>query len=99
MLQANIYFDKDDLHGSQSLEEFIMQFLLKRKVSGATAFKGAFGFGQTQHMKNPHLLFSFDEPPMVITFVDEDEKVKHTLTELRKVFKGGLITSHSVDRW
>jgi PII-like signaling protein len=99
MLQANIYFDKDDLLGSQSLEEFIMEFLLKKKVSGATAFRGAFGFGQNQHMKQPNLLFSFDEPPMMITFVDEDEKVKRTLTDLRKVFKGGLITTHLVDRW
>lgn len=99
MLQANIYIDKDDLHESQTLEEFIMEFLLRRKVSGATAFKGSFGFGQNHHMKQPNLLFSFDELPMVITFVDEDEKVKHTLTELRKVFKGGLITTHSVDRW
>jgi len=99
MMQADIYFDRNDLHGEQSLETFITGFLMKRKVSGATAFKGAFGFGVNQHLKQPGLLFSFDEPPMVISFVDEDEKVRKVLTELRSEYKGGLIVSHQVDIW
>lgn len=99
MTQADIYFDRNDLHGSQTLETFITEFLMKRKVSGATSFKGAFGFGANQHLKQPGLLFSFDEPPMVITFIDEDEKVKQVLTELRQEYKGGLIISHQVDVW
>lgn len=97
MLQAQIFIDKDDMHGSQPLYEFIMRFLLMNHVKGATAYKGVMGFGANQQMKRPTELFSFDEPPMMITFIDEDEKVKEVLSQLRAEYKGGLIITHQVD--
>ena len=97
MLQAQIFIDKDELIGSQPLYEFIMQFLLLHHVKGATAFKGVMGFGEKEQMKRPNQLFSFDEPPMMITFVDEKEKVIQVLNKLREEYKGGFIITHSVD--
>ena len=97
MLQAQIFIDKDELLGSQPLFEFIMQFLLLNHVKGATAFKGVMGFGEKEQMKRPNQLFSFDEPPMMITFVDEKEKVIQVLNKLREEYKGGFIITHSVD--
>ena len=99
MMQAQIYIDKDELKGSQSLNEFIIEFLIHHKVRGATAFRGQFGFGSNQYLKRPDALFSFDEPPMMITFIDEDEKVKSVLTALRKEMKHGLILSIPVEIW
>jgi uncharacterized protein len=99
MMQAQIYIDKDELKGSQSLEDFIIGFLIQHKVKGATGFRGQFGFGSNQYLKRPDTLFSFDEPPMMITFIDEDEKVKEVLTALRKEMKGGLIFSIPVQIW
>lgn len=99
MLQAQIYINKDDLKGSQPLYEFIMQFLTKEKILGATAFRGQIGFGDNQMMKRPYDFFSFDEVPMLITFIDEDEKVNATLTELRKLWAGGFIITHPVQQW
>ena len=99
MLQAQIFFDKDDLQGSKPLENYLMEFLIREKISGATAFRGAFGFGANHYMKQPNLLFSFDDPPMVITFTDEADKVRGILTKLRKEFKGGLILTAVVEKW
>jgi PII-like signaling protein len=97
MLQAQIFIDKDELHGSQPLFEYILRFLIRHKIKGATAFRGHIGFGSNQHLKRPDDLFSFDEPPMMITFIDEDEKVIHTVSMLRKEFKNGLIITHPVE--
>lgn len=97
MLQAQIFVDKDEQKGTLPLYEFIMQFLLLNHVNGATAFKGVMGFGKNEQMKRPGELFSFDETPMVITFVDEEEKVKDVLHKLRAEYKGGLIITHHVD--
>ncbi len=95
MIQAQIFIDKDELHNEKKLYEFIMEFLLARKVAGATAFEGLIGFGPDRLMQRPKRLFSFDEPPMMIVFIDEDEKAKKVIAELRQEFKGGLIiTSH-----
>lgn len=99
MLQAQIFIDKDDRHNGEPLDQFIMQFLMKHKVAGATSFKAFTGFGSNQYLKQPGLLFSFDEPPMMITFIDEDEKVRATVTALRKEFTGGLIITSEVQRW
>jgi len=99
MLQAQIYIDKDEMKGSQLLYEFIFHFLIHHKIKGATAFRAEIGYGANQSVMRPGALFSFDETPMMITFTDEDEKVKAVLAELRKVFKGGLVLSLPVHTW
>ena len=99
MLQAQIYFDKEDLHHNEPLTDFLMRFLMDRQVAGATCFTASAGFGSNQYIKQPNLLFSFDEPPMLITFVDEDDKVINLVKALRQEFKGGLIVTTSVQIW
>lgn len=99
MIQAQIFIDADELRATQPLQDFIMQFLIKQKISGATVFRGRLGFGENQHLKRPNDFFSFDETPMMITFIDEDEKIKTALTELRKVWGGGFIVTHKVEKW
>jgi PII-like signaling protein len=97
MIQAQIFIDKDELHGGQPLFEFIFKFLIRHKIKGATAFKGEIGFGPNQHLKRPTGLFSFDEPPMMITFIDQDERVKNVIELLRREVKNGLIVTHHVE--
>ncbi|MEJ0029158.1 MAG: DUF190 domain-containing protein [Bacteroidota bacterium] len=97
MLQAQIFIDKDELHGNQLLSEFIMKLLIKNKIIGATAFTGEAGFGKNQIMKNPSRLFSFDDSPMVIVFVDKEEKVLSTLKEFRSSYSGGFVTTNKVE--
>lgn len=99
MLQAQIFIDKDEVFGSQPLYEFIIQFLLKQKIAGATAFRGVIGFGEHHQLKRPDNLFSFDEPPMLIIFIDQDEKVMKALTALRKQVSSGFIVTSKVERF
>jgi PII-like signaling protein len=96
MVQAQIFIDKDELHGGEPLYEYLFRFLIKHKVKGATAFRGQIGFGPNQHLKRPDGLFSFDEPPMMITFIDQREKVTSVIEQLRKEVKGGFIITHEV---
>ena len=99
MLEAQIFFDKDELQGSRPLSEFIMKFLIEKDIIGATAFKGEVGFGKNQVIKNPARLFSFDDPPMVIVFVDEETKVRSVLAEFRKEVSSGFIILHRVEKF
>jgi PII-like signaling protein len=99
MLKAQIFINADELKDQQSLQEFIMQFIVRQKIKGATVFRGRLGFGKTQHLQRPNDLFSFDETPVMITFIDESEKVKTVLTELRNVWKGGFIITQQVEEW
>lgn len=99
MLEAKIFFDKDELTEAQSLEEFIMQFLIHHKIIGATVIRGESGFGPNQLLKRPDMLFSFDEIPMIIMFIDEEEKVRTTLTKLKAQITNCVIITTKVERW
>ncbi|MCF6406499.1 DUF190 domain-containing protein [Chitinophaga filiformis] len=99
MLQAQIFIDKDEVFGSKPLYEFIIQFLLKQGIAGATAFRGVTGFGEHHQLKRPDSLFSFDEPPMLIIFIDQDEKVLNALTALRRQVNSGFIITSKVERF
>ncbi len=99
MKQASIFFDKDKYSHDKPMGDFLMEFLVNHKVIGATMFRGEAGFGENHQIKRPGQLFSFDEPPMVITFVDEDEKVNTVLTEFRKKVKSGFIVVSQVEVW
>lgn len=99
MLQAQIFLDKNDLYGAQPLYEFIMQLLLINNIKGATAYQGIMGFGTNQQIKRPNQIFSFDDPPIMITFIDEENKVRDVLHRLRAEYKGGFIITHQVDQF
>ena len=97
MIQAQIFIDKDEMYQDRLLYNFIMEFLLQQDISGATAFNGFMGFGANQQLKRPNELFSFDEVPMCITFIDSDEKVTNTIHALRKMTNAGFIITHQVN--
>ena len=99
MMQAQLFFDRDDRKRDQPLHKFIMDHLIKTGIAGATLFEGTAGFGKNDYIQRPNQLFSFDETPVVITFIDEDEKVKKALTELRELTSVGLFISHPVTVW
>lgn len=97
MLQAQIYIDKDEMYDDNLLYTVIMEVLIKNDMNGATAINGFMGFGVTQKIKKPTQLFSFDEVPTIITFIDEDEKVINVIKEIRKLGTNGTIVTHHVD--
>lgn len=99
MKQAQIFIGKDQFFHEQPLYEYIMQLLMKEKIRGATVFLGRLGYDESKHINRPFDLFSFDETPIMITFIDEEEKVKSALTALRKEVKSGFIVTHQVDKW
>ena len=99
MKQASIYFDKDKYYSDKPMADYLMEFLGEQEVIGATLFRGEAGIGENHQVKRPGRLFSFDDPPMMITFIDEDERVNKVLTALRKKVKSGFIVVNQVEVW
>lgn len=98
MLQAQIFIGNDQWKDELPLYEYILRFLVKQKVQGATVYRGWLGF-DGKHLNRPNDLFSFDETPMVIAFIDDEDKVRTALTALRQEVKGGFIVTNHVDLW
>lgn len=91
MLQAQVFIDLEEMKGDQSLHDYIMKFLVEEGISGATSFRGYAGFGKNHRVKFPREMFSFDEPPAMILFIDEDEKVMAAVHKLQSFLPGKLI--------
>jgi len=99
MTQAQIFIDKDEWRGMKPLHQSIMHFLMENAIAGATPFAGYSAFGRNHRLKQPTRQYSFDETPMLITFIDDTIKVKRVISELRKEYRGGLIVTHPVESW
>ena len=99
MLKAQLFINKEEQKGSKSLHQFIMEFLIQQGIVGATVVRGHAGFGSKRKLKQPDLLFSFDETPMIITFIDEEMKVKRVLKGLGEQTKSALIITSAVEKF
>lgn len=99
MKQVQIFIDKDEWKGMKPLHQFIMELLIEHGIAGATSFVGHSAFERHHRLKQPTQQYSFDETPMLITFIDEEKKVKEVLTDLRKQYRGGYTVTHTVEQW
>jgi len=97
MLQAQIFLDDGERGPQGPLHEYIMGFLLKTGVRGATLYCADQGFGLRRHLHMPGRIGVLDERPIVITFIDEDEKVREALKHIKPFLHDGIAVTHRVE--
>ncbi|MCU0418077.1 MAG: DUF190 domain-containing protein [Cyclobacteriaceae bacterium] len=85
MLQAQLFIDLEEQVGDQLLHDYVMRLLAEEGIAGATSFRGYAGFGRNHRIKYPRDLFSFDEPPALVVFVDEDDRVERAAKKLKVI--------------
>jgi uncharacterized protein len=66
-------------------------------LAGASVFRGAEGYGATNHIHTTRLLSLSGDLPMMIVIVDTHEKVTRFLPELSRLVTQGLIVVDEVD--
>ncbi len=98
MLEVTIFLDEDDRYNDEPLHEYIMKYLLHHHIKGATVFSAIGGFGEKRHLHYPRKLGASDEGPLMILFIDEEERIRLILPHLKEVLGEGLITVKKVER-
>lgn len=98
MLQVQIFLDEEDLHKDGPLYEHILRYLLHHNIMGGTMFKGVMGFGSHHHLHAPRKIAGSDPLPVMIVFVDEEEKVAKVIPHLKEIVSEGLIIAQKVER-
>jgi len=94
---ARIYVgERDQWHG-QPLFQAIVRVLRERGMAGASSFLGMEGFGASAHLHTTRILSLSQDLPVLIEFVDTEEKVRAVLPELDLMVKDGLITLERVE--
>jgi uncharacterized protein len=86
-----VFVDENDTAGELPLYEAIVRRLVQRGVAGATVMAGIMGFGAQHHVHHKRLFGVSDDRPVTICVVDEEQKLRSLLPEIRPMVEDGLI--------
>ncbi len=89
--KVTIYVNEDTREHLSPLYESILDFLLHKGVSGATATRAMAGFGAHRLVHTPKVEVLADHLPVRIEFIDSAEKVDQLLPTLYDMVTDGVI--------
>jgi len=89
--KVTIYVNEDTQRHMIALHDAIMNFLMHKGVSGATATRAFSGFGSHQVLHTPKIEVLAEHLPIRIEFVETPEKVEEVLPTLYEMVTDGLI--------
>jgi PII-like signaling protein len=89
--KVTIFINEDTQHHMTALHDAIMNFLMHKGVSGATATRAYTGFGSHQMLHTPKIEVLAVHLPIRIEFVETKEKVDEVLPTLYEMVSDGLI--------
>ena len=98
MLEVNLFLDENDLYEGKQMLEYIMRYLMHHSIIGASVFSAMMGYGHKHHLHHPQKIGNVDERPIVILFIDEEEKIRQVLPHLKQIIDEGMITVKKVER-
>lgn len=73
----------------------LMQRARRAKLSGATAFEGIRGFGESGRIHRTHLIS--DDAPVTIVIIDTSERIEEFLLDVVDLLDGVLMTLDDLD--
>jgi PII-like signaling protein len=89
--KVTIFINEDTRHHFGSLCDAILEFLLHKGVSGATATRALAGFGAHQVMHTAKIEVLAEHLPVRIEFIESPEKVAEIMPSLSAMVNDGLI--------
>lgn len=90
--RVRIYVNEGDHVGHQTADIAILAFLRRENAAGATVFRAIEGFGGQGEIKTARLVDVAPALPMVIEWVDSEERVERLLPHVKELVPRGLIT-------
>lgn len=90
-VKVTIYLsDGAKVHGVPAYAS-VIDFLFHSGIAGATVVKGVAGFGAKHRMHSAHILDISDHLPVLVQFIETQQKVEEILPELEKRTGSALI--------
>jgi PII-like signaling protein len=91
-----IFIGESDTYKGKPLYRYIVEYLKREGISGATVLRGIMGFGQTSRISSTSILRLSTDLPIVIEVADTEENIDRVKSELAMIIKEGLITEERV---
>lgn len=92
-----VYVDETDTWGTTPLYEAIVRRLRQLGIAGATAQAGIMGFGSHKKVHHKRLFGVSDDRPVTIAAVDNEEKLRAAVPEIRSMVQEGLLMLMDVE--
>jgi len=89
--KLTIYVDESDKFHGKPVYEVLLDIFYKRKISGASVFRGIEGYGSDGVFHTAKILELSTSLPVKIEVVDSDEMIKGVLDEVTSIVEKGLI--------
>ena len=86
-----IYVDETDTWGDLALYEAIVRKLVHSDISGATVHAGIMGYGSHYKVHRKRLFGVTDDRPITIAVIENEEKLRRVIPEIRPMMEEGLI--------
>jgi PII-like signaling protein len=98
-----IYISSTDKDGHQPLYESLVFKARKQGLAGATAIKGALGFGASSVIHSYKFWEVTEKVPMIVEVIDNDERISAFYESIRSLLEempyGCLVIREKVDVW
>ncbi len=89
--KLTIYIDETDkLHG-RPVYEILLDVFFKRKIAGASVFRGMAGYGSDGKLHTAKILELSTTLPVKIEVVDSEQMINDVLPEVTSLVEKGLI--------
>jgi PII-like signaling protein len=95
--RVRIYFGEHDHHEGRALWQVLLELLRREGAAGATVLRGLAGFGAHSHIHAATLVDLSSDLPLVLEWVDTDERVARLLPQVIALLDGGMVTTDPVE--
>ena len=92
-----IHFGEDDKWQGKPLYQAIVEKCRALDIAGATVFRGIEGYGASSLIRRSHLFSLSKDRPVMVTVIDEEEKVRKLIPALDEMVGEGLIAMSDVE--
>lgn len=89
---VRIFIGESDRHDGELLYKSIVKKARSLGLSGATVFRGIYGFGASSVIHSASVLTLSEDLPIVVELVDSEENIDKFLQEIDGMMEHGLIT-------
>ncbi len=95
-IRVRAYFGERDRHYGQPLWSALLEFLRREGAAGATVTRGLAGYGAHSKIHAASIVDLSADLPLVLEWIDTEERVARLLPAIEEMLQGGLITTDPV---
>ena len=92
-----IYLKQNSTYHGKSVHEAVLKFLLDSGIRGATLLRGIEGYGADRKIHTLKILELSNDLPVVVEAVDDEEKIRALVPQLREIIGKELMTMQAVE--